>query len=66
MHLDYERYRHHLTQYQLPSIREEEIMDYLWHFLTKQVDIAFDDFQPPKGGGQLDTDNLQSHNQTLH
>ena len=65
MRLDYEKYRHHLQKYDLDKDHEEEIMDFIWHLMSSEIDQAFGMGEFHKTGGQLDVQPIQSHTSTL-
>lgn len=42
MRLDYEKYRPLLSTHQLSTEEENELIDYLWNFVSAHVDRAFE------------------------
>lgn len=60
MKLDYEKYRHNLARLELSREDENEILEYLWHMMSAQVDRAFGIDPVQLSQNRAEKTNLQS------
>ena len=62
MSLDYERYRKHLTHFNLSKQQEDEVIEAIWQLVSSSIDQAFGVHPIQLSRGYIEPAHLQSHN----